>query len=254
MKILSEVESKTEKGTPLFLALDNSPSVEEMTLAKSYSDMFRKGENFFKTIFFLDSPYRVDDVSPGWPSAEDKKAFEDSVFQVFSEAGWKIESIDNSCIKVSKGMRAYLYLHPKEFSGEVRKGVIPEVEGLIEQIQIVKLRAIKLFRNTYPFCTESQLMRFIRENRDLFYWWIILQFENGVPAGMVNTTIGEMLKKIRFFDHGTCLLHQQFIAEQCMLDLFYTLVDVGDIKLYKNGKRPFYKAKSSKWKLVKDRS
>lgn len=151
-------------------------------------------------------------------------------------------------------MRAYLYLHPKEFSGEVRKGVIPEVEGLIEQIQIVKLRAIKLFRNTYPFCTESQLMRFIRENRDLFYWWIILQFENGVPAGMVNTTIGEMLKKIRFFDHGTCLLHQQFIAEQCMLDLFYTLVDVGDIKLYKNGKRPFYKAKSSKWKLVKDRS
>ena len=253
MKILSEVETKTEKGTPLFLALD-TPSVEEITLAKSYSEMFRKGEDFFKTIFFLDSPYRADDASPGWPSAEDRKAFEDSVFQVFSKAGWEIEAANNSCIQVSKGLRAYLYIHPMEFSGEVRKDVIPEVESLIEQIQSVKLRSIKLYRKTYPFYTESQLMRFIRENRELFYWWIILQFENGIPAHMVNTAIVDMLKKIRFFDHGTELLSQQLLAEQRMFDMFYTLVDVGDIKLYKNGKRPFYKAKASKWKLVKDRS
>ena len=253
MKILNEVETKTEKGTPLFLALD-TPSVEEITLAKSYSEMFRKGEDFFKTIFFLDSPYRADDASPGWPSAEDRKAFEDSVFQVFSEAGWEIEAANNSCIQVSKGLRAYLYIHPMEFSGEVRKDVIPEVESLIEQIQSVKLRSIKLYRKMYPFYTESQLMRFIRENRELFYWWIILQFENGVPTYMVNTAIADMLKKIRFFDHETSLLSQQLLAEQRMLDMFYTLVDVGDIKLYKNGKRPFYKAKASKWKLVKDRS
>ena len=253
MKILSEVESKTEKGTPLFLGLD-TPSVEEMTLAKSYSEMFRKGEDFFKTIFFLDSPYRVEDASPGWPSAEDRKVFEDSVFQVFSEAGWTIESANNSCIKASKSMRAYLYLHPLEFSGEVRKDMIPEIEGLIEQIQSVKLRSIKLFRRTYPFYTESQIMRFIRENRELFYWWIILQFENGVEVYKANAAIIEMLRKIRFFDHGTALLPQALIAEQRMFDFFYTLVDVGDIKLHKNGKKPFYKAKSSKWKLVKDRS
>lgn len=253
MKIVNEIKSETEKGTPLFLGLD-IPSVEEMTLAKSYREMFRKGEDFFKTIFFLDSPYRVDDVSPGWPSAEDRKTFEDSVFQVFSKAGWEIESANNTCMKVSKSLSAYLYLHPMEFSGEVRKDVIPEVENLIEQIQSVKLRSIKLFRKTYPFYTESQLMRFIRENRELFYWWIILQFEKKIPVGEGHTAIGEMLKKIRFFDHGTCLLHQQFIAEQRMLDMFYALVDVGDIKLYKNGNKPFYKAKSSKWKLVKDRS
>lgn len=253
MRFLNEVEDKTEKGTPLFLGLDTT-SVEEMTLAQSYREMFRKGEDFFKTIFFLDSTYRADDSAIGWPSAEDKKVFEDSVFQVFSKAGWDIESANNSCLKVSKSMRAYLYLHPMEFSGEVRKDVIPEVEGLIEQIQSVKLRSIKLFRNTYPFFTESQLLKFIRKNRELFYWWIILQFEKKIPVGEGHTAIGEMLKKIRFFDHGTCLLHQQFIAEQRMLDMFYALVDVGDIKLYKNGNKPFYKAKSSKWKLVKDRS
>ena len=253
MKILSEVETKTEKGTSLFLGLD-TPSVEERTLEKSYKEMFRKGEDFFKTVFFLDSPYRVDDVSPGWPSAEDRKTFEDSVFQVFSKAGWEIESANNTCTKASKSLSAYLYLHPLEFSGEVRKDVIPEVESLIEQIQSVKLRSIKMFRKTYPFYTESQLMRFIRENRELFYWWIIIQFENGVPTYMVNTAIVEMLKKIRFFDHGTSLLPQQLLAEQRMLDMFYALVDVGDIKLYKNGKHSFYRAKHSKWKLVKDRS
>ena len=32
------------------------------------------------------------------------------------------------------------------------------------------------------------------------------------------------------------------------------LVDVGDIKLYKNEKHSFYRAKHSKWKLVKARS
>lgn len=247
------IESKTEKGTKL-LEMQQIHTVEEMTLAKEYELFFRKTPPFHRTIFFLDSPYIACGDNYGWQSEEDKKLFQEAVFKVFSEAGWTIEYADGSCLTAKKDKKAYLYIHPIQFSGEVRKDIIPEIEDLIAKINGFNLREIKVFERTYPFFSKSQLLRFMRENRELLYWWIILRFENKVDDYNSDHVVFELVNKIQFFEHPVPQMWIRQIAEQRMVDMFYTLVDVGDIKLLKNNGRPCYQAKHSKWKLVKDRT
>lgn len=91
----------------------------------------------YKKVYFrIKSDYIFD---RGWPSENQKLAFQNETAGLFQESGWTFHPSTSSSASdtVTKGWER-LYLHPMNFSGEVLENEIPVIQALLKQAATFK--------------------------------------------------------------------------------------------------------------------
>lgn len=112
--------------------------------------------------FRLESGYK-------WGSGldEDKSnAFHVEIYNLFSEAGWKIsgKKYDNSCYEAWMG-KSRLYLHPMDASGEVAVDLIPKVENILSKGTTFKHYRTDNYRELFDM-TDDEYIKYLNDNRE----------------------------------------------------------------------------------------
>ena len=87
---------------------------------------------------------------------EDRKAFDSELEEVFASLGWKCEeeAYSGSCATWYKG-KQHLYLHPKDFSGEILKNEVKQIAETLEKRSTFYLRWVDLYETVYDMTDQE---------------------------------------------------------------------------------------------------
>ena len=109
------------------------------------------GNEYVKVYFRIDVPSY--NYMSGFASQEDREAFYSEAnsilesFGIMEDCGYKVERIEDKC--------AYLYIHPQNISGVIKKNDVKKVAEAISEMKTTFIRWVDLYETVFNMTDEE---------------------------------------------------------------------------------------------------
>lgn len=105
--------------------------------------------------------------------------FYKEITALFTQNGWTIQEDKIGCPSAVKGEEK-LYLHPMDFSGNLSKESIHQVEHFLQEGKTYKLRCIDTYQTVYSISTDDYV-KYLKENTEDIRKKILIAFTTDSP-------------------------------------------------------------------------
>ena len=120
------------------------------------------GNEYVSVYFRIDTPL-YDDCSYGFKSDEDSKKWHNEVDNLIKSLGILQDS--GFTVENSKEKQAYLYAHPQNISGVIRKNDVKRIAEAISKMELSSIWSVDLYETVYVI-SDNEYEEYLNGRRD----------------------------------------------------------------------------------------